>query len=71
MSRWAIGVDLGGTGIKAAIVGEESGILTKQRALTDTASGPTGIVGQLAAIITDLYHVASETLDVADFAGYF
>lgn len=69
MSRWAIGVDLGGTGIKAAIVGEESGILTKQRALTDTASGPTGIVGQLAAIITDLYHVASETLDVADFAG--
>jgi glucokinase len=69
MSRWAIGVDLGGTGIKAAIVGEASGILTKQRVLTDTASGPTGIVGQLAAIIADLYHVASETLDVADFAG--
>jgi glucokinase len=69
MSRWAIGIDLGGTGIKAAIVGEEEGLLTNRRVLTDTASGPMGIVGQLAAIIADLYHVAAETLDVADFAG--
>ena len=69
MSRWAIGIDLGGTGIKAAVIGEESGILIDRRMLTDTASGPMGIVGQLAAIVGDLYHVASKTLASDDFAG--
>ncbi len=69
MSRWAIGIDLGGTGIKAAVVGKKKGILTKRRVLTDTTSGPMGIVGQLAAIIIDFYHLASETLDTDDFAG--
>ena len=69
MSRWAIGIDLGGTGIKAAVVDEERGILTSRRMLTDTTSGPMGIIGQLAAIVADLYHVAAKTLDSADFAG--
>jgi glucokinase len=69
MSRWAIGIDLGGTAIKAAVVGEERGILTDRRVLTDTSSGPAGIVGQLVALIADLYHVAAATLDSADFAG--
>ncbi|MEI7788912.1 MAG: ROK family protein [Chlorobiaceae bacterium] len=69
MSRWAIGIDLGGTAIKAAIVGEKSGIVTHRTVPTDTASGSTGIVVQLAGIIADLYHVASETLDLSDCAG--
>ncbi|MBZ4219381.1 MAG: ROK family protein [Chlorobium sp.] len=69
MMRWAIGIDLGGTGIKAAVIGEERGILADRSVLTDTASGPIGIVGQLAAIVADLYNVASTTLDSADFAG--
>ena len=69
MSRWAIGIDLGGTAIKAAIVDEKSGILTDLRIPTDAASGPAGIVAQLAEIITDLYHQASLTLDPADCAG--
>jgi glucokinase len=69
MSRWAIGIDLGGTGIKAAVIGKKKGILTHKRILTDTTSGPMGIVTQLEAIIADLYKVASKTLDVSDFAG--
>ncbi len=69
MSRWAIGMDLGGTAIKAAVVSEERGILTDRTILTDTASGPAGIVGQLAALVADLYRLACESLDPADFAG--
>ncbi|NMW20300.1 MAG: ROK family protein [Chlorobiaceae bacterium] len=69
MSRWAIGLDLGGTAIKAAIVGEKSGIVTDRTIPTDTASGPAGIVAQLAKIIADLYRVASQALDSADCAG--
>jgi len=69
MSRWAIGIDLGGTAIKAAIVGEKIGIITDRTIPTDTASGPGGIVVQLAGIIADLYHVASLTLNPDDCAG--
>jgi glucokinase len=69
MSRWAIGIDLGGTAIKAAVVGEETGVLTDRTIPTETASGPVGIVEQLAAIVADLYRVAVTTLDPAEFAG--
>ncbi len=69
MSRWAIGIDLGGTAIKAAAVGLGSGILIESRAPTDTASGPVGIVGQLATIIADLYREASMIVGPDDFAG--
>ncbi len=69
MSRWALGIDLGGTAIKAAIVDEKHGILTDRRVPTDTASGPEGIVIQLAGIISDLYTLASRTMDPAQCAG--
>ena len=69
MSRWAIGIDLGGTAIKAAVVCEERGILTDRSILTEAASGPDGIVGQLAALVAALYPLGGETLDLADFAG--
>jgi glucokinase len=69
MSRWAIGIDLGGTAIKAAVVSEEKGILADRRIPTDTRSGPAGIVGQLGAIIAELYRVASEMFDSFEFAG--
>ena len=69
MSRWAIGIDLGGTAIKAAIVDETSGIVTDRSIPTETTSGPSGIVAQLAEIISDLYHLASQTMDPACCAG--
>ena len=71
MSQWAIGIDFGGTAIKAAVVSEEKGILneTYRRDPTNTASGPEGIVLQLSQIVVDLYRMATVTLEPADFAG--
>ncbi|NTW69600.1 MAG: ROK family protein [Chlorobiaceae bacterium] len=69
MSRWAIGIDLGGTAIKASVVHEERGILTERSVATEIASGPAGLVAQLASIIADLYRDALRTLDPALFAG--
>ena len=69
MSQWAIGIDFGGTAIKAAVVDKERGILTDRRVFTDTASGPRGIVIQLSAIIADLYHEASRKNAAENFVG--
>ena len=69
MSQWAIGIDFGGTAIKAAVVDKERGILTDRRVFTDTASGPRGIVIQLSAIIADLYREASRKNSAENFVG--
>ncbi len=69
MSQWAIGIDFGGTAIKAAVVDEERGILSDRRVFTDTTSGPAGTVRQLSGIIADLYREASEKNDSGNFAG--
>ncbi len=69
MSRWAIGIDLGGTAIKGAVVGEETGILFDRTIPTQTSSGPEGIVGQLATLVGELYRDAAVTIDPGSFAG--
>jgi len=69
MSQWAIGIDFGGTAIKAGVVDKERGILTDTRIFTDTASGPRGIVVQLSAIIADLYHEGSRRNSAENFVG--
>ncbi|NTW64203.1 MAG: ROK family protein [Chlorobiaceae bacterium] len=69
MFRWAIGIDLGGTAIKAAVVGEQEGIVTERTIPTDTSSGPEGIVEQLAVLIAALKEQGSLFYDVSGFAG--
>lgn len=69
MSQWAIGIDLGGTAVKAAIVSRKKGILKNRTVPTDTASGPEGIVSQLAVMIASLYTEASAELSLQDFSG--
>ena len=69
MSLWAIGIDLGGTAIKAAVVCFRDGILLDRTIPTDTASGPSRIVNQIAAIISSLYTDAPDHLDRHDFSG--
>ncbi len=69
MSRWALGIDLGGTSIKASVVGEDTGLLSGTNIPTAKGSGPGGIIMQLSAIVADLYRSASVTLDPADFTG--
>ncbi|HCD36615.1 ROK family protein [Chlorobium phaeovibrioides] len=69
MAQWAIGIDLGGTAVKAAVAGRETGVLSTSVTPTATADGPQGIVRQISSIAGDLYRSASVTLDPADFHG--
>lgn len=69
MPSWAIGIDLGGTNIKIAVVDESEGILFEDTQPTDTAAGPDGVVRQLAFLVDALYQRAAETLDTGLFAG--
>ncbi|ABL66360.1 ROK family protein [Chlorobium phaeobacteroides DSM 266] len=69
MFRWAIGIDLGGTAIKGAVIGEQEGIVTERTIPTDTASGPEGIVEQLAGLIAALKVQGARFFDASGFAG--
>jgi glucokinase len=70
MPSWAIGIDLGGTNIKTAVVDEEEGILFEDTQPTDTGSGPEGVVRQLALVAAEQYQRAAENLDTGTFAGF-
>ncbi len=69
MPSWAIGIDLGGTNIKAAVVDEAQGLLFRDSVPTESASGPDAVVRQLALLAAEQYQRASEQLDVGEFAG--
>ncbi|NTU53688.1 MAG: ROK family protein [Chlorobiaceae bacterium] len=69
MAAWAIGIDLGGTNIKTAVIDEAEGILFEDVQPTDTGSGPDGVVRQLALAADNLCQRAAETLDTGLFAG--
>lgn len=69
MPSWGLGIDLGGTNIKIAVVDELKGILFEDTQPTDVPSGPDGVVRQLAFMASELYQRATETLDAGEFAG--
>jgi glucokinase len=69
MPSWAIGIDLGGTNIKTAVVDEADGIMFEDTQPTDTGSGPDGVVRQLALLAAEQYQRAAEILDTDMFAG--
>jgi glucokinase len=69
MPSWAIGIDLGGTNIKAAIVDESEGILVEDTEPTDVSGGPESIVRQLAMIVGELYRQGADFLDAGTFSG--
>lgn len=50
----AIGVDLGGTNIKAALVSEEGKFLRKKNVKTEVASGKEKIAAKIVAIVEEL-----------------
>lgn len=54
MSRYYIGIDLGGTGIKGAVVDEGGIIHTRYQTPTPVAEGATGILRALKDVITRL-----------------
>ena len=54
MSHYAIGIDLGGTSIKAALVSSDEGLIHDVRVDTEADSGPDHVLDRMAGIITDL-----------------
>lgn len=69
MASWAIGIDLGGTNIKIAVVDESEGVLFEESQPTETRSGPEGIIRQMAFAADNLYQRGAELLDADMFAG--
>ncbi len=54
MNRLAIGVDLGGTFIKAGVVSEEKGLLVERSVDSCAELGPEKVLDQMGAVITEL-----------------
>ena len=50
----ALGVDLGGTGLRAAIVDETGAVLAIEEAATDALGGPAAVIKQILALVATL-----------------
>ena len=60
MDRYAIGVDLGGTAIKAALVEREKGLVHEIARATAIEKGPTYVLDQIGDLIRELVEEAAE-----------
>ncbi len=54
MTHYSIGVDLGGTSIKAALVKEDSGIVEFRKTDTEALEGPEHVIGKIAGLVNEL-----------------
>lgn len=59
MSKYAIGVDLGGTTVKAGIVSVDGKILNQLTVPTDAEKGPEAVAQQIVKVIKDIQHSKS------------
>lgn len=69
MSRWALGIDLGGTAVKIAVVDEEAGMLEHERHSTQVEAGLEGIVSHIASLVFSMYDRFGKQLGEELFAG--
>ena len=69
MVRWALGVDLGGTAVKVAVVDEDGNVLDHERHPTRIDAGPEGIVEQIASLVFAMYNRFCDSLGRDLFAG--
>lgn len=60
MSHYAIGIDLGGTSIKAALISRDDGLIHSVRVDTEADAGPDHVLDRMAGIIADLGREAGE-----------
>ena len=60
MSAWAIGIDLGGTAVKAAVASLGTGIVAERSAPTRTDGGPGEVVRQLSSLAAEGYAAIGE-----------
>ncbi|MCH8276922.1 MAG: ROK family protein [Bacteroidetes bacterium] len=56
----AVGVDLGGTFIKAALVSDESGILDQRSSETGADKGPNEVLDRISRLVEELFSSASD-----------
>lgn len=58
MSSYAVGVDLGGTNLKAALVDREQGLVERTERPTEADQGPEHVEAQIASIVADMIDAA-------------
>lgn len=61
MTQYAVGVDLGGTNLKAALVDRDEGVLTQTRRPTQADRGPEHVVGRIVEIAREMIGAAPES----------
>ena len=61
MSAYAVGIDLGGTNLKAALVHREDGIVESTRRPTDADKGPEHVLRSIAALASQLIKTAPDS----------
>jgi glucokinase len=66
---WAIGVDLGGTKVKAAAVDAQGAIRRRLEEPTDVDRGPDGITAQIARMVSELRRESSPSLPLGAGVG--
>ena len=54
MEQYVIGIDVGGTNIKAGAVDYQGNIIASLRVLSEASSGPEAILSKLESIVRDL-----------------
>lgn len=62
MSSHAVGVDIGGTNLKAALVAREEGLLKRTECPTEADQGPEHVQVQIAGLVTDLIDAAPDAV---------
>jgi Transcriptional regulator/sugar kinase len=60
MSAYAVGIDLGGTNLKAALVHEDDGLLNTARRPTHADRGPDHVIEQIGALVDQMAADAPE-----------
>ena len=60
MSAYAVGLDLGGTNLKAGLVHREDGLVEVARRPTEAAKGPEHVLDQMADVASDLMATVSD-----------
>lgn len=58
----AIGIDLGGTQLRAALVDASGTVLARAATLTDVAGGPAGVIGQMKRLVEEVTVTVSGTV---------
>lgn len=54
VARRVVGIDLGGTHLRAALVATDGGIVRARRVPTDASGGPEAIIGQMVGLIDEM-----------------